>query len=92
MIALALCSWYHGRMLERKRKRKLEGYGLLGHGEDIEDLELGEGGGSGQEIGVEDSRPEGDDDETGEAWDEIGGSEGGEADPGKASMSKPIVD
>ncbi|MCJ1477100.1 hypothetical protein MMC13_005771 [Lambiella insularis] len=85
-LALALCTWYHGRMLERKRRRKLEGYGLLGPGEGDEDLELGEGGGSRQEIGVED-RIE-DDDETGEAWDEIGGSEGGDVDAGKAGAVK----
>ena len=44
------------------------------------DLELGEGGSSGQELGIEDRV---DDDETGEAWDEIGGSESGEVDIGK---------
>ncbi|MCJ1382394.1 hypothetical protein MMC17_005507 [Xylographa soralifera] len=96
MIALAICSWYHGRMLERKRRRKLEGYGLLGPGGEIGDLELGEGGSSGQEsgqeIGVEDNRPKDVDDETGEAWDEIGGSEGGDADAGKATMSKAVAD
>lgn len=71
-------------MLERKRRRKLEGYGLLGPGEEDGDLELGEGGGSRQEMGVEDRI---DDDETGEAWDEIGGSEGSEVDGGKISVS-----
>ncbi|MCJ1322319.1 hypothetical protein MMC15_007667 [Xylographa vitiligo] len=91
IIALAFCSWYHGRMLERKRRRKLEGYGLLVPGEGIGDLELGEGEGSGQEIGVEDNRPEGEDDETGEAWDEIGGSEG-DADAGKTTISNAITD
>ncbi|MCJ1421249.1 hypothetical protein MMC32_007611 [Xylographa parallela] len=91
MIALASCSWYHGRMLERKRRRKLEGYGLLGPGEEIGDLELGEGGGNGQEIEVGNNRPEGEDDETGEAWDEIGGSEGGDADAGRATISKAMV-
>jgi len=68
-------------MLERKRKRKLEGYGLMA-GEGEGDLELGEVGSSGQEIGITD-RLDDDDDETGEAWDEIGGSEGAESEAGK---------
>jgi len=92
VLALTLCSWYHGRMLERKRRRKLEGYGLLGPDEEIGGLELGEAAGSGQEIGVEDNRPEEDDDETGDAWDEIRGSEGGDADGGKAAVSKVVTD
>ena len=75
-------------MLERKRKRKLEGYGLMA-GEEEGDLELGEGGSSGQEIGITE-RTNDDDDETGEAWDEIGGSEGVESDTGKTTMK--IVD
>lgn len=51
------------------------------------DLELGEGGGSGQEIGITEriDDDDDDDDETGEAWDEIGGSEGAESDAGKAT-------
>ena len=49
------------------------------------DLELGEGGSSGQELGVEDSRD--DDYEIGEAWDEIGGSDGGEVDIGKQAAA-----
>ena len=68
-------------MLERKRRRKLEGYGLMAGAEDG-DLELGEGGSSEQELGIEDRV---DDEETGEAWDEIGGSEGGEGDIGKSA-------
>ncbi|MCJ1404633.1 hypothetical protein MMC11_007859 [Xylographa trunciseda] len=91
-LALALCSWYHGRMLERKRRRKLEGYGLLGPGEETGDLELGEAAGTGQELGVEDNRPMEDDDETGETWDEIRGSEGGDADGGKATVSNLVKD
>ena len=59
----------------------MEGYGLMAGNE--EDLELGEGGGSEQEIGVVD-RGE-DDDETGEAWDDIGGTENGDGDVGKAT-------
>jgi len=80
LLALSLCTWYHGRMLERKRRRKLEGYGLMAGNE--EDLELGEGGGSEQEIGVVDR---GEDDETGEAWDDIGGTENGDGDISKAT-------
>lgn len=37
--AVALCSWYHGRMLDRRRQRR---YSAV-PGEDTEDLELGEG-------------------------------------------------
>ena len=79
-LALAICTWYHGRMLERKRKRKLEGYGLLGPGEEEGDLELGDGGGSGQETGVVD-----DNDDTGEAWDEIDDVSASEVAVGKAA-------
>ncbi|MCJ1287820.1 hypothetical protein MMC26_007172 [Xylographa opegraphella] len=92
VVALAICSWYHGRILERKRRRKLEGYGLLGPGEEIGDLELGDGGGRGHQIGVEDDRPEGDGGETGEAWDELEASEGGDADPRHGTISKVIAD
>jgi VanZ family protein len=38
--ALGVCSWYHMRMLERKRVRR--GYGAVATGEEGEDLELGE--------------------------------------------------
>jgi hypothetical protein len=82
LLALSLCTWYHGRMLDRKRRRKLEGYGLMAGGEEG-DLELGEGGSSEQELGIVD-RTDDDVDETGEAWDDIGGSEGAESDIGKA--------
>jgi hypothetical protein len=47
MTALALCLWYHKRMLERKRRDKH--YGFVS-GEDA-DIELGEGL-TGQETGV----------------------------------------
>ena len=88
LLALALCSWYHKRMLERKRQRKLQGYGLV-HGED-EDVELGESSHSGQELGV--VREE-DDDENGEAWDEIGGSDAGpEGDGADKDTQKPGTD
>ncbi|KAH6847312.1 hypothetical protein B0I37DRAFT_141859 [Chaetomium sp. MPI-CAGE-AT-0009] len=46
--ALALCSWYHRRMLERKRVRKYTAVPTGEGGEDgVEDLELGEGPGIG---------------------------------------------
>ncbi|KAI1097452.1 hypothetical protein F4804DRAFT_327596 [Jackrogersella minutella] len=48
LVALGLCSWYHLRMLERKRVRRQ--YNAV-PGEDAEDLELGEGVGA-QEEGV----------------------------------------
>jgi hypothetical protein len=70
-LALGLCQWYHKRMLERRRRRKLEGYGLV---EAVEDLELGEniGGSSGQEMGVIAEE----DEEADEAWDDMGGGPG----------------
>lgn len=40
LAGLGLCSWYHKRMLERRRQTKT--YNAV-PGEDIEDLELGEG-------------------------------------------------
>ncbi|KAI0886847.1 uncharacterized protein GGS22DRAFT_178864 [Annulohypoxylon maeteangense] len=48
VAALGLCSWYHLRMLERKRQRRQ--YNAV-PGEDVEDLELGEGVGP-QEEGI----------------------------------------
>ncbi|KAL1619560.1 hypothetical protein SLS56_010054 [Neofusicoccum ribis] len=51
IAALALCSWYHKRMLERKRRAKQ--YQVVpGEADDDLDVELGEGVGSGQETGV----------------------------------------
>lgn len=47
LIGLALCSWYHQRMLERKRQRR---YSAV-PGDEPTDLELGEGP-SGQEEGI----------------------------------------
>ena len=67
--AIALCAWYHRRMLERKRKRKMQGYGLV-TGDDVADIELGEGSG-GQETGI----TNGEDGEDGEAWDDMDGAE-----------------
>ena len=71
-------------MLERRRRRKLQGYGLADPGEGENDLELGEGGSSGQELGVV---AHNDSDDGGEAWDEIGGSDAaeGEIQAGKKS-------
>ncbi|KAH8668438.1 hypothetical protein BX600DRAFT_256728 [Xylariales sp. PMI_506] len=43
---LGLCSWYHKRMVERKRQRKT--YNAV-PGEDEDDLELGEGSGAHEE-------------------------------------------
>ncbi|KAF3053497.1 hypothetical protein E8E11_010687 [Didymella keratinophila] len=48
LIALALCNWYHKRMIERKRAAR--GYNAVA-GDDELDVELGEGSG-GQEAGV----------------------------------------
>ncbi|PVI07056.1 hypothetical protein DM02DRAFT_609429 [Periconia macrospinosa] len=47
--AIALCNWYHKRMLERKRAAR--GYGAVAGEDHDEDVELGEGIG-GQETGV----------------------------------------
>ena len=68
IAALALCAWYHRRMLERRRRRKLQGYGIVGTGEGEEDVELGETGSNRQELGVV---AEEEDDDGGEAWDSI---------------------
>ena len=64
-------------MLERKRKRKFEEGYVPVDGEGEGDLELGEGGGIGsQETGVV-AREGEEEDEGGEAWDDIGGEESG---------------
>lgn len=47
LAGLGLCSWYHQRMLERKRQRR---YSAVA-GDEPDDLELGEGVG-GQEEGI----------------------------------------
>ncbi|KAK8217980.1 hypothetical protein IWZ01DRAFT_133561 [Phyllosticta capitalensis] len=50
--AIAVCSWYHKRMLERRRQAKLY-HAVPGEDNDEVDLELGEGANSrGQESGV----------------------------------------
>ena len=58
-------------MLERRRKRKLKGYGIVPGAEGEDDVELGEGSGA-REVGADGEHD--DEDEDG-AWDEIGGSE-----------------
>lgn len=85
--AIGLCTLYHKRMLERKRKRKLEGYGIVGGGDGTEDLELGEGGGAEQEIGVVDPNEHDEHDERGEVWDEIGGDGSADEEVGKLTPS-----
>ncbi len=77
VLALALCGWYHKRMLERRRRRKLQGYGLV-DGAAPEDVELGESGGSEPELGATATAAE-EDDEGGEAWDDMDGGGGGGA-------------
>jgi hypothetical protein len=52
LTAIGLCSWYHKRMLERKRLRK-NTYNAV-PGEDDEDVELGESAENGQVSGVTD--------------------------------------
>ncbi|MCJ1311392.1 hypothetical protein MMC25_005063 [Agyrium rufum] len=83
-LALLLNTLYHRRMLDRKRKRKLEGYGLVaGDGQD--DLELGEGGSAEREIGADGAAREGEEEEEDDAgaWDEIGGESLDEDESGK---------
>lgn len=68
VTALALCNWYHKRMLERKRAAR--GYGAVPGDEEL-DIELGESS-EGQESGV--IRPTVDEelerwDENAEDWD-----------------------
>ncbi|KAM5352011.1 hypothetical protein ACJ41O_004734 [Fusarium nematophilum] len=64
LFGIALCTWYHKRMLERKRQRRR--YNAV-PGEDQDDVELGEG----QETGVVDapSRPRTLEEEV-DNWDE----------------------
>ena len=86
LIAVGLCTLYHKRMLDRRRRKK--GYGVVTQqdAEGGEDLELGEGGGSsGQENGVVE-----------EAWDEMGGevsTEGeGRLTPSSAGVADDAAD
>ncbi|ATY64093.1 VanZ domain protein [Cordyceps militaris CM01] len=62
LLGLGLCSWYHRRMLERRRQQKT--YNAV-PGEDAEDLELGVG----HETGVVDAAPQTLEDEV-DNWDE----------------------
>jgi hypothetical protein len=66
ILAMALCTWYHKRMLERKRQHKLQGYGLVQR-EDTDDVELGDTSHEGQELGVIGEE----DDDDGAAWDNM---------------------
>ncbi|KAI9844903.1 MAG: hypothetical protein M1837_005189 [Sclerophora amabilis] len=51
LSALGICSWYHKRMLDRKRQAKH--YSVVpGDDDAAEDLELGEAGMTGQESGL----------------------------------------
>jgi len=50
MTAIAMCNWYHKRMLERKRAAR--GYGAIADDDHDLDVELGEGIGE-QETGIE---------------------------------------
>lgn len=61
-VGIALCTWYHKRMLERRRQRKH--YNAV-PGEDEADLELGEG----HETGVTEARPRTLEEEV-DNWDE----------------------
>lgn len=63
ITAIALCNWYHKRMLERKRAAR--GYGAVAGDDHDLDVELGEDIG-GQETGVERPTVE----EELERWDE----------------------
>jgi hypothetical protein len=63
LSGLGLCSWYHSRMLERRRSRRQ--YGAV-PGEDEADVELGEG----HESGVVDGAPARTLDEEVDNWDE----------------------
>ena len=90
LIGLGMCSLYHKRMLERKRKRKLEGYGIVS-GEGDADLELGEGGSAGQEIGIIENEGKGEEEEA-EVWDELGGEESVESEGDKKTPSSGSAD
>lgn len=52
LAALGICSWYHKRMLERKRQRKSYTVVPNNDGEEEVDIELGEGIVGAQETGV----------------------------------------
>jgi len=99
-LSLSLCSWYHRRMLERKRKNKH--YDIvpgdeLAEGDEERDVELGEVGVGAQETGivheqagagaaptVDVTRELDEWDENAEDWEE----DGGDASKGAASVSE----
>ena len=85
LLALGICSWYHKRMLDRRRKRK--GYGAVP--QEGVDLELGEGGGSGQEIGIVED--EGDAWDAMEAEDSVNGEAGVTPSSGSLGDDEPDV-
>jgi len=90
LLALAASAWYHKRMLERKRRRKLAGYGLVAEADTMEaDLELGEVGVDGREDdeGRADAVEEGEADDDGEAWDDLDGADTVKADGGLANTN-----
>ncbi|KAI0165123.1 hypothetical protein GGR52DRAFT_95202 [Hypoxylon sp. FL1284] len=92
LAALGLCSWYHLRMLERRRVRRQ--YNAV-PGEDEEDLELGESSAGPQEEGVMSTAGERDttleeevdnwDENAVDAWDEDEGDGDIGASNGKSS-------
>lgn len=86
LTAVGMCTLYHKRMLDRRRRKK--GYGVVPQQEagGGDDLELGESSGSsGQENGVVE-----------EAWDEMGGegsTEGeGRLTPSSTGAGDEVVD
>ena len=73
LAALGLCTLYHKRMLERKRKRK--GYGVVPQ-EGEGDVELGQ-----QESGIVDAHVDD------EPWDDMGGGEDSVHSDGRMTLS-----
>jgi hypothetical protein len=86
LAALGLCSWYHKRMLERRRQRKT--YNAV-PGEDEGDLELGEG----HETGVTDDEPRGRTlEEEVDNWDENAPDDWDEDDAVDVTKPEPAKD
>ncbi|KAI4116587.1 MAG: hypothetical protein LQ345_003032 [Seirophora villosa] len=81
LVALALCSIYHKRMLDRRRRRK--GYGVVPQDGEAEDLELGPS--ARQETGVVDA---------GANWDDAHGRSSADGEgrlpPGNASAGDEV--
>jgi hypothetical protein len=80
LAGLGLCTWYHKRMLERKRQRKT--YNAV-PGEDEEDVELGEG----QETGIINTARSRTLEEEVDNWDENAVDDWDEGDP----QEDPVV-